>query len=100
MLDEHNQPIYFISIALPEPLNTHVSRLMWQLYDDNNPHMLKPLLPHVTLLHPPVLHGTLPEELIPRVREGAHLLQAYPAANISAGRDIIICLFAEGNSGI
>lgn len=71
MKNEGIQEIYFIGIALPEPLNTEISRLQWQLYDENNPQMLKPLLPHVTLLHPPALRGTLPEELIPEVKRAA-----------------------------
>lgn len=71
MLNEHEQPVYFIGIALPEPWNTTISQLQWQLYDENNPRRLKPLLPHITLLHPPALAGTLPEELIPKVRNAA-----------------------------
>lgn len=71
MKNESEQEIYFIGIALPEPLNTEISKLQWRLYDNNNPNMLKPLLPHVTLLHPPALRGTLPSELIPEVQKGA-----------------------------
>lgn len=83
MLSENEQKIYFIGIALPEPLNDQVSRLMWKLYDENNPQMLKPLLPHVTLLHPPTLRGTLPEELIPKVQEAT---RPYLPLNIELGK--------------
>ena len=65
---QYPQPIYFIGIALPPELDKTISDLKWQLRDDDK-HLLKPLLPHVTLLHPPSLRGIMPEELIPKVRE-------------------------------
>lgn len=68
---KYGQTIYFIGIALPESLNTRISQLQWQLYDDKNARMLKPLLPHVTLLHPPALKGTMPDELLPVIRQAA-----------------------------
>lgn len=70
MDDEPYQPIYFIGIALPDELNREVSSVKWQLYDLDKA-MLKPLLPHVTLLHPPSLKGIMPSELIPRVKQVA-----------------------------
>lgn len=65
---EYEQPIYFIGIALPETLDRQVSDIQWELRDDDK-HLLKPLLPHVTLLHPPSLKGIMPEELLPRIHE-------------------------------
>lgn len=70
MDDEPHQEIYFIGIALPEALDKQIADLKWRLYDKDG-QMLKPLLPHVTLLHPPSLTGIMPSELIPRVREVA-----------------------------
>lgn len=63
-----DQPIYFIGIALSPQLDKLISDLKWELYGDNK-HYLKPILPHVTLLHPPSLRGIMPDELIPRVRD-------------------------------
>lgn len=67
MADRYPQPIYFIGIALPDELNRAISRLQWHIHE-NNKHTLKPLLPHVTLLHPPSLQGIMPDELLPMVR--------------------------------
>lgn len=64
------QPVYFIGIALPRELDRRVAQLKWNLYDHDTD-MLKPLLPHITLLNPPSLQGITPDELIPRVREVA-----------------------------
>jgi 2'-5' RNA ligase len=65
---EYPQPVYFIGIALPKDLDTAISEIKWELYRANK-HYLKPLLPHVTLLHPPSLKGILPDELLPRIHE-------------------------------
>lgn len=67
-MGEPHQPIYFIGISLPPALDKQVADLKWQLYG-KKAHMLKPLLPHITLLNPPSLKGIMPDELIPRVRE-------------------------------
>jgi 2'-5' RNA ligase len=67
-LDEPPQSIYFIGISLPPDLDRQIAELKSRLYD-NQPHMLKPVLPHVTLLHPPSLQGILPSQLIPRIHE-------------------------------
>lgn len=63
--------IYFIGIALPPDLNDRITQLQKQLYTDRS--MLRPLIPHVTLLHPPSLHGIRPHELVPKIREAAKL---------------------------
>lgn len=65
---EYPQPIYFVGIALPKELDALISDLKWKLRDDDK-HLLKPLLPHVTLLHPPSLKGIMPDELLPRVHD-------------------------------
>lgn len=68
MEDDYPQPVYFIGIALPVELDRTISQLQWEIHEQNE-HTLKPLLPHVTLLHPPSLQGIMPEELLPRIRE-------------------------------
>ncbi len=67
---DHPQSVYFIGIALPDSLNQQIAELKTELYTGNE-HFLKPLLPHVTLLHPPALRGVMPEDIIPQVREAA-----------------------------
>lgn len=70
MTDEYKQDVYFIGISLPKDLDHAVSRLQWHVHETDK-HTLRPLLPHVTLLHPPSLRGIMPDELIPRVHEVA-----------------------------
>lgn len=70
MSETFDQPVYFIGIALPEALDRQISEIQWELHDRDKS-LLKPLLPHVTLLHPPSLHGIMPDDLIPRVQEVA-----------------------------
>jgi 2'-5' RNA ligase len=67
MNNEPHQDIYFIGIGLPLDLEQQISQLQWQLYKLNKA-MLRPLVPHVTLLNPPSLRGIMPSELLPRVR--------------------------------
>ncbi|MET0980082.1 MAG: 2'-5' RNA ligase family protein [Candidatus Saccharimonadales bacterium] len=67
-IDDPPQSIYFIGVSLPPDLDRQITELKWRLYD-NQPHMLQPVLPHVTLLHPPSLQGILPSQLIPRIHE-------------------------------
>lgn len=68
MKDPYDQLVYFIGIALPPELDRAVSELQWQVHEQNV-HTLKPILPHVTLLHPPSLKGIMPNDLLPRVHE-------------------------------
>ena len=68
MNDTYDQPVYFIGIALPSELDRQISELKWDFYEHDKS-LLKPLLPHVTLLHPPSLKGIMPEELLPRIHE-------------------------------
>lgn len=67
-LDEPPQSIYFIGISLPPDLDQRIAELKWRLYNEQ-PHMLQPVLPHVTLLHPPSLQGILPSQLVPRIHK-------------------------------
>jgi 2'-5' RNA ligase len=67
MDETYDQPVYFIGIALPEALDRQISDIMWNLYEHDKS-LLKPLLPHVTLLHPPSLKGIMPEELLPKIQ--------------------------------
>lgn len=68
MDETYDQPVYFIGIALPEALDQQISKIQWELRDHDKS-ILKPLLPHVTLLHPPSLRGIMPDDLIPKVQE-------------------------------
>lgn len=65
-----NQPVYFIGITLPPELDKQISDLQWLLHERDKS-TLKPLLPHVTLLHPPSLKGIMPDELLPKVHKVA-----------------------------
>ena len=65
---EYPQSVYFIGISLPPELDKQISDLKWRLHDTNK-HFLKPILPHVTLLHPPSLRGIMPEDLMPKIHE-------------------------------
>lgn len=69
-MDEPYQAIYFIGIRLPLELDRQISRLQWQLRGLDKA-VLKPLMPHVTLLNPPSLSGIMPSELLPQVRKVA-----------------------------
>lgn len=70
MTENVDQPIYFIGIALPPELDKQIADIKWELYGKDKS-LLKPIVPHVTLLHPPSLRGIMPDELIPKVREVA-----------------------------
>jgi 2'-5' RNA ligase len=59
--------IYFIGLALPEPLNSQLSRLSHDLHAKYKG-LPPPLLPHITLLHPPSLHQIVPAEIVPKIR--------------------------------
>jgi 2'-5' RNA ligase len=67
-LNEPSQAVYFIGITLPAALGRQISELQWCLFDEEA-HLIKPVLPHVTLLHPPSLEGILPSQLLPRIHE-------------------------------
>lgn len=64
------QDVYFIGITMPDELSRLFADLQWHLCSDS-PHALKPVIPHVTLLHPPSLTGIMPSELLPRIHEVA-----------------------------
>lgn len=68
MNETYDQPVYFIGIALPGALDRTVSEIQWQIHDRDKS-TLRPLLPHVTLLHPPSLQGIMPDELLPGIRK-------------------------------
>lgn len=65
-----SQPPYFIGIALPPEVSEQISAFKWRLHREIS-HSLKPLLPHITLLHPSGLRGIKPNELLPKIREVA-----------------------------
>lgn len=66
--DLAQQNVYFIGIALPVDCSRLISDLQWHLSSDS-PHALKPIVPHITLLHPPSVAGIMPIELLPRVHD-------------------------------
>lgn len=68
--NEPYQNVYFIGIALPLPLRRRVADLRWSLYR-KNASLLKPTLPHITLLHPLSLEGILPDQLLPQIHTAA-----------------------------
>lgn len=90
MDEEYNQPVYFIGIALPDEFDRQVSALQWAVHDRDKS-TLKPLMPHVTLLHPPSLRGIMPDELLPRIREVAkrYLPLTIAAQEIGFFRDYV-----------
>lgn len=69
-MNEPQQDVYFIGISLPPELDRQVSELQWDLHGLDKA-TLKPVLSHITLLHPPSLQGIMPSELLPRVHEVA-----------------------------
>jgi 2'-5' RNA ligase len=69
-VDELRQRVYFIGLSMPPDLAQQISELQWRLHE-LGPAMLKPLSPHITLLHPPSLRGIMPSELLPRVHRVA-----------------------------
>lgn len=69
-MEEARQQVYFIGISLPQELNRQISELQWDLHELDKV-MLRPILPHITLLYPPSLQGMMPDELLPRVHEVA-----------------------------
>ena len=69
-MDELRQHVYFIGISLPSDLDRQISELQWRLHGLSSA-ILKPLSPHITLLHPPSLRGIMPSELLPRVHRVA-----------------------------
>lgn len=66
--DQPFQPVYFIGVRLPKDLERQVSGVQWQLAESNKA-MLRPVMPHITLLHPPSLEGILPSQLLPKIRQ-------------------------------
>lgn len=69
-MEELRQEVYFIGISLPADFDRQISQLQWQLHGLDKG-MLKPIMPHITLLHPPSLQDITPDELLPRVHEVA-----------------------------
>ncbi len=63
-------PPYFIGIALPPELSRHLLELKWKLHDEIA-HTLKPLVPHITLLHPSSLRDNPADEILPKIRKVA-----------------------------
>lgn len=66
-VNELHQSVYFIGIALPSSVRRQVADLRWHLYQ-KDPGLLRPVLPHITLLHPLSLDGILPSQLLPQIR--------------------------------
>ncbi len=64
------RPPYFIGFALTSELSERVFSLKCRLHEEIA-HSLKPLVPHVTLLHPSSLRNTPQLDIIERVRTKA-----------------------------
>lgn len=62
MANINPQPAYFVGISLPSNLNGRFNALKKHIHD-SDPHTLKPLVPHITLLHPPSLRS-IPIDLL------------------------------------
>ncbi len=60
-------PRYFIGLALPEDMNSQLFTLMRRLHQDVS-ESLKPLVQHITLLHPSSL-DMRPDDIIPRIND-------------------------------
>jgi 2'-5' RNA ligase len=59
--------IRFVGIALPARLSNDLANLQKRLYEPEA--MLKPLVPHITLLHPVSLFYVNHEKLMPKIRK-------------------------------
>lgn len=58
---------YFIGIALPDELSEQLFILKWQLHRNIN-HSLRPLVPHITLLHPSSLRTSPQKNILPTIQ--------------------------------
>lgn len=58
---------YFIGVMLPAQLSNKINAIQNSVYSKDI--MLKPLVPHITLLHPQPLANISPMILIPKIRE-------------------------------
>jgi 2'-5' RNA ligase len=59
-------PSYFIGIALPQAIANHISSVQSKYYSEKQ--LLKPLLPHITIVHPQALHTISPLWLLPKIK--------------------------------
>lgn len=71
-MDNSKHP-YFIGITLPDSLSKQLFDVKWSLHHSVNG-SLKPLVPHVTLLHPSSLRTSRQEDLLPLIRSVADQL--------------------------
>lgn len=62
----HPKP-YFIGLALPSDVHDAITRAQRELLDER--FAIRPIVPHITLLHPPAVERLEPEQLAARVRE-------------------------------
>lgn len=60
-------PRYFIGIELPPDLSKTISVIQEDLYDPQS--LSKPLVPHITLLHPKMLETLSPMYFVPKAKE-------------------------------
>jgi 2'-5' RNA ligase len=59
-------PRYFIGISLPQNLSNKISDVQNKLYDDKL--LFKPLVPHITIIHPTALATISPMWLTPKIK--------------------------------
>lgn len=61
---------YFIGINLPEKLSEQLFSFKWDTHRDIS-HSLKPLVPHITLLHPSSLSSISKQDILPKIQAAA-----------------------------
>lgn len=62
-------PRYFIGITLPDELTSKIETIQIELLTSQD--VMKPLVPHITLLHPNILMTLAPMYFVPIVKEAA-----------------------------
>lgn len=58
---------YFIGLMLPADIHHEIVQAQHDLFDERA--VIRPIVPHITLLHPPAVERLQPEELAARIRE-------------------------------
>lgn len=87
---------YFIGLALPADLSRHVAEYKMNLHTSVKD-VIKPLIPHITLLHPPSLKDVPQQELVPKIQEVAasHLPLTITLESIGAFDSAVLYVRAD-----
>lgn len=59
--------LFFIGIKLPDKTNEQISKFKWEIHQAYRG-TLRPLIPHITLLHPQSLAASDPKDLIQEIK--------------------------------